>query len=69
MRNNSYGNLIIGRVSAPRELSSLVGLVDALMVGGGLGGFDIYDKRCEFEIRAIKAAAGRGIPVAGVCHG
>ena len=50
-------------------LSSLVGLADALMVGGGLGGFDIYDKRCEFEIRAIKAAAGRGIPVAGVCHG
>ena len=50
-------------------LSSLVGLADALMVGGGLGGFDNYDKRCEFEIRAVKAAAGRGIPVAGVCHG
>jgi hypothetical protein len=43
MRNNSYGNLIIGRVSAPRELSSLVGLADALMVGGGLGGLGGFD--------------------------
>ena len=51
------------------ELSSLVGLADALMVGGGLGGLDCYDKRCEFEIRAVKAAVGRGIPIAGVCHG
>ena len=50
-------------------LSSLMGLADALMVGGGLGGLDCYAKRCEFEVRAIKAAAGRRIPVAGVCHG
>ena len=50
-------------------LSSLVGLADALMVGGGLGGLDCYDKRCEFEIRSVKVAVGRGIPVAGVCHG
>ena len=50
-------------------LSSLMGLADALMVGGGLAGLDCYAKRCELEIRAVKAAVGRGIPVAGVCHG
>ena len=50
-------------------LSSLVGLADALMVGGGLAGLGYHDKRCELEIRAVKAAVGCGIPVAGVCHG
>ena len=64
-----FASYVMPWTNDDEALSSLVGLADALMVGGGLGGFDNYDKRCEFEMRAVRIAFGRGIPVAGVCHG
>ena len=42
---------------------------DALMVAGGIGALQDYDRRCDFEHRCIDLALRRGIPVAGVCHG
>ena len=51
------------------QLESALGDADALMVAGGIGKLQDYPKRCAFEHRAIRVALGRGIPVAGVCHG
>lgn len=41
---------------------------DALLVSGGFGLQD-YDRRFDLEIRAVRIALGRAIPIAGVCHG
>ena len=51
------------------QLESALGEADALMVAGGIGKLQDYPKRCAFEHRAIRVALGRGIPIAGVCHG
>lgn len=42
---------------------------DALMVGGGIGKLQDYPRRREFELRMIRLALARNLPVAGVCHG
>lgn len=50
-------------------LEEAMSFADALMVGGGIGPLQDYDKRTGFEHRAIGFAVKRGIPVAGICHG
>ena len=51
-----------------KVLSGYLEPADALLVAGGYKLQD-YVKRSEFEVRAIKLALGRSLPIAGVCHG
>ena len=51
------------------RLEAALADADALMVAGGIGKLQDYPRRCAFEHRAIRIALGRGIPIAGVCHG
>jgi putative glutamine amidotransferase len=51
-----------------KALAGYIMPADALLVAGGFRLQD-YKKRCDFEIRAIRIALDRAMPIAGVCHG
>ena len=51
-----------------KALASSIEPADVLLVAGGFRLQD-YAKRCELELRAIRIALKRAIPIAGVCHG
>ena len=51
-----------------KALAGYIRPADALLVAGGFRLQD-YKKRCDFEIRAIRIALDRAMPIAGVCHG
>ena len=51
------------------KIAAAVADADAIMVGGGMGRRQNYQKRCAFEERVLKFAFPRQMPIAGVCHG
>ena len=51
-----------------KALAASIEPADALLVAGG-SKLQGYAKRCELEVRAIRIALERAIPIAGVCHG
>ena len=51
------------------KLEAALADADALMIGGAISKLQNYQKRCDFEHRAIRIALKRDIPISGVCHG
>ena len=64
-----FVSVVIPFTDDDSRLEDALADADALMVAGGIGKLQDYPKRCAFERRAIRIALGRGIPIAGVCHG
>ena len=64
-----FASVVIPFTPDDAVLEAALADADALMVAGGLGLLQAYEKRCTFERRAIRLALKRGIPIAGVCHG
>lgn len=65
---SGYVPLLIPYSVNDKYLELTMNHVDAIIIGGAHGG-DNWDLRSNFDIKAIKLAAKRKIPVLGICHG
>ena len=63
-----YTPLVIPYFEDSRRIDAVMDKADALLIGGS-NASDDYDKRKKIDIQIIRAAAARGIPILGFCHG
>lgn len=69
VEKGGFASIVVAFTEDDAKLSAALAHVDALMIGGGIARLQDYQRRCEFEQRAIRIAIKRGIPIVGVCHG
>lgn len=51
------------------DVDRLLAGASAVMIGGGIGKRQDYERRCAFEDRVIALGIRRALPIAGICHG